>query len=120
MRTARGQHVGGVRGQVSGGRQHPGEQPQDPAVGRAQDQNVTGLRDVLRGRSPMHPSAMLASSHAQLGDQSHQRVTGLGDATLNAPHVQVRQAGSRLDHRRRRGRDDPAFRLGRGQSSLHI
>ena len=120
VRSSRRQHARGALGQVCGGAEHPGQQPQDLPVGLAQHQNVTGLRDVLRGRSPVHPPPMLTSRHGQLGDQGHQRMAGLGDATLDPGHVQARQPGRRRYRLRRRNRNDPALRLGRRQGSLHI
>jgi hypothetical protein len=88
VRAACRQRAGGALGQVRGGAEYPGQQPQDHLVGLAQDQDVAGLGDVLRGRSLVHPPATLTSGRAQLGDQGHQRVTGLCDATLDPGHVQ--------------------------------
>jgi hypothetical protein len=120
VRSSRRQHARGALGQVYGGAEHPGQQPQDLPVGLAKYQNVTGLRDVLRGRSPVHLTPMLTSRHGQLGDQGHQRMAGLGDATLDPGHVQARQPGRRRYRLRRRNRNDPYSASAAAKGSLHI
>ena len=87
----------------------------------AQHQKVTGLRDVLRRRAPMHPAAMrLADDAAELPDQRHQRMAGAGEAFVDA--LAVHQLELRICSNRLRGLggDDAELGLGVGEGGLDV
>ena len=119
---ARGnRHVGAALGQVGHGGEDVADQIPDDPVRLAQHQQVAGLGDVLRGRTPMHPAAMrLADDTAQLPDQRHQRMARAGEALVDARAIHQLQPGL---HRNRVGRlagNDAEFRLGDRQGRLDI
>src|SRR5215471_11882129 len=62
-------------------------------MGLAQYQQIAGLGDVLRGGTPMHPTAMgIADYPRQLPDERHQRVTRAREPLLDACAVEELQA----------------------------
>ena len=119
---ARGnRHVGASLGQVGHGGEDVADQvPKDP-MRLAQHQQVPGLGDVLRGRAPVHPAAMrFADDTAEFPDQRHQRVTGAGEAFVDARAVHQLEPGFHRDRVRRLARNDAEFRLGDRQGRLDI
>ena len=75
-------------------------------------QELPGLRDVLRRRAPVHVAAGVAVAHpVQFPDQRHQGMPGARQALPHGVHVEVRKLRLASDLRGRLCRDDVEFRL---------
>src|ERR1041384_1432541 len=87
----------------------------------AENEEVAGLRDVLRRRAPMHPAAMrLANDPCQLPDQWHDRVAGARKTLVDALAVEAVEARCQCDRVGGLLRDDFELGLGARQRDLDI
>ena len=87
----------------------------------AQHQQVAGLGDVLRRRTPVHPAAVLLADHArQLPDQRHDGVAGAGEALVDARAIEQLQPRGARDRLGGIGGDDAEFGLRAGQRDLDV
>ena len=121
VRAAGDRHVGAALGEIGRREQRIGDQFQENVMRLAQDQQVAGLRDVLRRCAPMHPAAMrLADDPRQLPHQRHDRMAGAGETLIDALAVEAAElcgAGDRLGGFLG---DDAELGLGTGQRDLDI
>jgi hypothetical protein len=121
MRPARDRHVRAALGQIGRRKQRVRDQLQKNMMRLAQDDEVAGLRDVLRRRAPMHPAAMrLADDPRQFPDQRHNRVAGAREAFVDALAVEQFEACRARDRLGGLLRDDVELGLGARQRRLDI
>ncbi len=87
----------------------------------AQDQQITGLGDVLRRRAPMHPAAMRVADHARkLPHERNDGMTGAGKAFIDAGTIhlwKLRSGGDRLGCI---NRNDPKSGLCPSERDLYV
>ncbi len=94
---------------------------QEDVVRLAQDQQIAGLGDVLRGGAPVDPAAVrVADDAAEFPDQGDDGVAGAGEAFVDAGAVHVVQARGTGDGFGGSGWDDAELGLGAGQRDLHV
>ena len=61
---------------------------QEDIMGATQEEELTGLRDVLRRGTPVHVAAGVAVAHAvQLPDQRHERMAGARQAGMDVVQI---------------------------------
>src|SRR5262245_7203969 len=107
MGAGRDRHLGTTLGEVGHRQQRFADQANDNCVRLAQKQEITGLRDVLRRCTPVHPAAMGITDHArQLPNKRHKSVAGARKARIDARAIQQLKPCSSRDGCRRLGWND--------------
>ena len=112
MGAAGNRHIGAAFGEISHCPERLADQPQKHLVRLPQYDQVTGLGNVLRRRSPMDPAAMrLADNPAQLPDERHDRMAGAGKTFVDAAAVEKFELRLGRDRFGRIVRNDPELGL---------
>ena len=121
VRSAGHRHVRAALGEIGHRGQRLADQAKEHAMRLAQHQQIAGLGDVLRRRTPVHPAAVLLAHHArQLPDQRHDGVAGAGEALVDARAIQQFQPRRARDRLGGIGGDDAEFGLRAGQRDLDV
>ena len=85
----RQQHVFGALRQVGHGAQDGRQLCRKISMGATQQQELTGLRDVLRRGAPVHVAAGVALTDAvQLPDQRHERMAGARQSGVEVVQIE--------------------------------
>ena len=121
VRAAGHRHFGAALGQVGHRRKGLADQSKENLMRPTQQQQITGLRNVLRRSTPMHPTAVRIADHTRkFPDQRHKSVAGARQAFVDARAIQEFKAPGTCDGVGRRGGNDRQLCLRLGQSHLDV
>jgi hypothetical protein len=114
-------HIGAALGEIGHRRECLPDQAQENPVHLAQHQEIAGLCDVLRRRTPMHPATKrLARDPAQLPNQRHDCVAGTREPLVDARPVEQIEMSRMRDCIGRALRNYAELLLRLGESRLDI